>query len=228
MPATTRTLGARPDSRRTPSSTRSKLGAHVGGTLVVGLVAGLGITAPAAAPASAAPVRQVDVTQSPGSPATTADQPDRTAKDRRLARKARKAKRAKVRARKAKWAEIRRIGRAKNVALAQRGDSYGYGATGPSSFDCSGLVQFAYHRAGLKGMPRSSSAQAGHTRRIPKSAMRPGDLMFFANGGGVYHVGIFTGRGKGGVPLMVHSSRPGTPVQVAAPWTSSWFAGTVR
>jgi cell wall-associated NlpC family hydrolase len=57
--------------------------------------------------------------------------------------------------------------------------------------------------------------------------MRPGDLMFFHAGGSVYHVSIFIGH-QNGRPMMVHSPGSGRRVTVAAPWTSSWFGGTLR
>ncbi|WP_162799380.1 C40 family peptidase [Nocardioides sp. 616] len=204
------------------------------GTLSVGLVLGLGLTGTSTTTAAqAAPASDIRLVSGHTADSAKTVQARKAAKatKRVQARKARvqarriQARKARVQARRA---VLRKVGRAKGIALAQRGDRYVYGATGPNAFDCSGLVQFAYKRAGFPRMPRTSGAQAGHTRRIAKGAMRPGDLMFFANGGGVYHVGIFVGRGRGGVPLMVHSSRPGTPVGVSVPWTSSWFAGTVR
>ncbi|PVG81099.1 hypothetical protein DDE18_20025 [Nocardioides gansuensis] len=119
-----------------------------------------------------------------------------------------------------------RISSALGTALAQRGDWYAYGASGPERFDCSGLLYYSYRRAGF-AIPRTSDAQAAHARRIPKRAMRPGDLMFFYGSGGVYHAAIFV-RWDRGRALMVDSLRPGTRVAVRAPWTSSWFAGTLR
>jgi cell wall-associated NlpC family hydrolase len=122
--------------------------------------------------------------------------------------------------------ESSRLESAVSVALAQRGDPYSYGAAGPNAFDCSGLVQFSYGRAGIN-LPRTSDAQAGATRRIAKDDMRPGDLMFFTGSGGVYHAAIFV-RWDGGRAVMVHSPGSGQSVTVASPWTDSWFAGTVR
>ena len=57
--------------------------------------------------------------------------------------------------------------------------------------------------------------------------MRPGDLMFFYNSGGVYHAAIFVGY-QHGHAMMVHAPGSGQRVTVAAPWTSSWFGGTLR
>jgi cell wall-associated NlpC family hydrolase len=115
---------------------------------------------------------------------------------------------------------------ARDTAMRQRGDYYAYGASGPDRFDCSGLVYYSYRRAGF-AVPRTSGAQAGFTRRVAKSDMRPGDLMFFYGSGGVYHAAIFL-RWSHGHALMLHSPGSGQRVQVAVPWTSQWFGGTLR
>lgn len=120
-----------------------------------------------------------------------------------------------------------KIVHARNVALHQIGDRYQYGAAGPNRFDCSGLIYFSYHRAGLKNVPRTSSAQARHARHIKKRNLRPGDFMFFRNSGGIYHVGIFL-KWRHGHAVMLHSPSSGKRVQRAKPWTSHWFAGTLR
>lgn len=122
---------------------------------------------------------------------------------------------------------VSHITNARNIALHQLGDRYAYGAAGPNRFDCSGLIYYSYHRAGFRHVPRTSSAQAGHARRIGKRALRPGDFMFFANGGGVYHVAIFL-RWVHGRALMLHSPEPGQRVRRDHPWTTHWFAGTLR
>lgn len=122
--------------------------------------------------------------------------------------------------------ESSRLQTAVSVALNQRGDAYVYGASGPNAFDCSGLIQYSYRQAGID-LPRTSDAQAGATRRIAKDDMRSGDLMFFADSGGVYHAGIFV-RWENGHAVMVHSPSSGRSVTVGAPWTDSWFGGTLR
>ena len=119
-----------------------------------------------------------------------------------------------------------RIVSAERTAMAQRGDAYSYGSAGPNAFDCSGLVFYSYRRAGFN-VPRTSGAQAAYTRRISKQNMRPGDLMFFYGSGGVYHAAIFVGYQRGHA-MMVHAPGSGQRVTVAAPWTSSRFAGTLR
>ena len=119
-----------------------------------------------------------------------------------------------------------RVLSARDTAMRQRGDAYAYGAAGPERFDCSGLIRYSYARAGF-AVPRTSSAQAGHARRIAKKDMRSGDLMFFYGSGGVYHAAIFL-RWSRGHAVMVHSPGSGQRVRVAVPWTSAWFAGTLR
>lgn len=120
-----------------------------------------------------------------------------------------------------------KVRKAKRVAMKQVGDRYRYGAEGPHRFDCSGLVHYAFRKAGYDRIPRTSSAQAGHARRIKKSNLRRGDLMFFHDSGGVYHVAIFVGW-RDGRRRMVHAPYGGKRVHVAAPWTSRWYAGTLR
>ncbi|WP_121253777.1 C40 family peptidase [Nocardioides ferulae] len=114
-------------------------------------------------------------------------------------------------------------GRVLRVARAQAGDPYRYGAAGPHAFDCSGFTRFVYRRAAGEALPHSSSAQVGRTKRISRGSARPGDLVFFHDGGGVYHVAIYAGRGR-----VWHSPRPGERVHRAPIWTRSVFFGRVR
>jgi cell wall-associated NlpC family hydrolase len=80
------------------------------------------------------------------------------------------------------------------VALAQVGDGYAWGGSGPDAFDCSGLTAFAFARAGVE-LPHTSQGQAALGRPVARDAIRPGDLVFFSTAGaGPSHVGIATGR----------------------------------
>jgi cell wall-associated NlpC family hydrolase len=126
----------------------------------------------------------------------------------------------------AKRRVAQRVLGARDVAMRQRGDAYGYGAAGPHRFDCSGLIRYAYSRAGFD-VPRTSSAQAGHARPVAKKDLRAGDLMFFHGSGGVYHAAIFL-RWSRGHAVMLHAPGSGERVRVAVPWTSQWFGGTLR
>lgn len=79
-----------------------------------------------------------------------------------------------------------------SAARSKIGSSYAYGGTGPSSFDCSGLTQYAMRQAGVT-LSRTSFAQYGQGSSVPKSGVRAGDLVFFdTNGPGASHVGVAT------------------------------------
>ncbi|MGR7026406.1 C40 family peptidase [Geodermatophilus sp. URMC 62] len=93
-----------------------------------------------------------------------------------------------------------------DTALAQVGDPYVYGATGPNSFDCSGLTSFSYKAAGIS-IPRTSKAQSTFGTPVAKANLQPGDLVFFYTP--VSHVGMYIGNGQ-----MVHASTAGKPVAV--------------
>lgn len=86
-------------------------------------------------------------------------------------------------------------------ARAQKGKNYKWGAVGPNSFDCSGFACYVYKNFGVNFQAagyRTSAAQASMpigTKITSKSDLRPGDLVFFAKGGRVNHVGIYTGNG---------------------------------
>ena len=83
------------------------------------------------------------------------------------------------------------------------GCSYVYGGNGPSSFDCSGFTKYVYAHFG-KSIPRSSSAQYASAKKISKSNLQPGDLVFFTNGGSsVGHVAIYMGNGQ-----IIHAANP--------------------
>lgn len=112
-----------------------------------------------------------------------------------------------------------RAGIALRFALKQIGDSYYFGAAGPTRWDCSGLTMVAFAQAGVS-LPHSSQAQIHYGRKISRGSLLPGDLVFFYRG--VTHVGIYLGHG-----LMVNAPRPGRKVQVT-PVSSMPFAGAVR
>src|SRR5262245_35610762 len=81
--------------------------------------------------------------------------------------------------------------RAANIALAQIGDPYRWGATGPGQFDCSGLAMWSYDHAHLS-LPRTAAEQYAAVRHESRADMMRGDLVFFHDSRGhVYHVGIF-------------------------------------
>ena len=84
--------------------------------------------------------------------------------------------------------------RAVHAALAQIGDAYASGASGPGAFDCSGLTRWALAKAGV-ALPRTSFAQAQVGRPIRRDNVRRGDLVFFSTAGpGASHVGVAVSR----------------------------------
>ncbi|MDT0392329.1 C40 family peptidase [Streptomyces dubilierae] len=143
-------------------------------------------------------------------------------------------------------------GRARTVieaALAQRGVPYSWGGgnangttfgiccspSGKSGatikgFDCSGLTTYAFAQVGIR-LPRVAAAQAGVGRRIPAhlgtSALRPGDLVFYAYAPGrdstIYHVGIYLGNGQ-----MINAPRPGAVVRQDPVSAMPGYAGGAR
>ncbi|MET9853419.1 NlpC/P60 family protein [Streptomyces sp. NPDC006450] len=82
-----------------------------------------------------------------------------------------------------------------NFARAQVGKAYVMGGTGPSSFDCSGLVQAAYRQAGIT-LPRMSQAQSSAGTSVSLSALQPGDILYWGSKGSAYHVAVYVGGGK--------------------------------
>jgi len=122
---------------------------------------------------------------------------------------------------------VDRVAKAISIAAAQKGDPYAYGAAGPNRFDCSGLTFYSFRKAGFGSIPRTSSAQAGWARHVSRGNMHRGDLVFFASGGHVYHVGVFAGW-KHGRPLVLHSPYTGARVRTEPIWTNSWFGGAPR
>ncbi|WSB55952.1 NlpC/P60 family protein [Streptomyces cellulosae] len=110
---------------------------------------------------------------------------------------------------------------AQAVAYARQklGSPYVWGATGPDAFDCSGLLLAAYRSAGVS-LPRTTYAQIDAGRRVSRSELLPGDLVFFYSG--ISHVGLYIGNGE-----MIHAPNPSAPVRVA-PVDQMPFAGATR
>ncbi|MDQ1011285.1 cell wall-associated NlpC family hydrolase [Streptomyces sp. V4I23] len=93
-----------------------------------------------------------------------------------------------------------------SAAQSKIGSPYVYGASGPSSFDCSGLTSWAYAQAGVS-IPRTSQAQASAGTRISsQSQLQQGDLVFFY--GDLHHVGFYAGNGQ-----VLHAPKPGASVR---------------
>ncbi|MFD9053487.1 C40 family peptidase [Streptomyces zaomyceticus] len=90
-------------------------------------------------------------------------------------------------------------------ARTQLGKPYVWGATGPNSYDCSGLTQAAWGAAGVS-LSRTTWTQVRQGTRVPVGTLRPGDLVFFY--ADISHVGLYIGNGR-----MIHAPRPGTRVR---------------
>ncbi|MBQ0986428.1 C40 family peptidase [Streptomyces sp. F63] len=92
------------------------------------------------------------------------------------------------------------------AAKSRVGMPYVWGATGPSSFDCSGLTSWAFQQAGI-AIPRTSQAQASAGTRInSQSQLRPGDLVIMRSD--LSHVGFYAGNGQ-----ILHAPKPGASVR---------------
>ncbi|MCP3756439.1 C40 family peptidase [Streptomyces sp. TBY4] len=99
-------------------------------------------------------------------------------------------------------------GRAMTAVMAARsavGRPYVWGSTGPSGFDCSGLMVWSYRQAGV-ALPRTSQAQRHAGRRVSLSEARPGDLVTYRSDAS--HVGMYVGNGQ-----VVHAPYPGARVR---------------
>lgn len=88
------------------------------------------------------------------------------------------------------------------LAKEQLGKPYVWGATGPNSFDCSGLVYYIYHTKKGMNIPRTSTAQGMASTPVSFSNIRPGDIVWRTG-----HIGIYVGGGQ-----VIHAPRAGKPV----------------
>ncbi|MEP6463530.1 MAG: NlpC/P60 family protein, partial [Frankiaceae bacterium] len=105
------------------------------------------------------------------------------------------------------------------AAYSVLGRPYVWGAAGSGSFDCSGLTMWSWAHTGV-GLPHSSRAQYGSGAHVSKSALQPGDLLFFYSP--ISHVGMYIGGGR-----MIHAPHTGDVVRIATPQWGS-FVGAVR
>ncbi|HEX7658493.1 MAG TPA: NlpC/P60 family protein [Pseudonocardiaceae bacterium] len=102
-------------------------------------------------------------------------------------------------------------GEAMMYALTRRGDWYVWGAAGPSTFDCSGLIVWSYAQLGIS-LPHSAAALQRMGSAVSRSNLAPGDLVFF--GSPAHHVGIYVGKDSSGNDLMVNAPTSGEVVRV--------------
>lgn len=128
---------------------------------------------------------------------------------------------AKTRMSRAALQKVRAV-KAVKEAKKQVGDPYRWGASGPGAFDCSGLVRYAWRKAGVS-LPRITQSQYRSIRKkVSWNSLLPGDLLFFSGKG---HVGMYVGKGR-----MVHSPSSGKTVRIVKlqGHYRSTFAGAVR
>ena len=111
------------------------------------------------------------------------------------------------------------------VARSKVGARYRAGMSGPTRFDCSGLAMYVAKHAYGRSLPHYSKSQYAVTKRVSKSQLRPGDLVFFFKRG-AHHVGVYIGRG-----LMVSATNPRHGVKIDAVfsgWYGSRYSGAGR
>lgn len=104
-------------------------------------------------------------------------------------------------------------------ALTRLGDAYVWGAAGPTTFDCSGLVMWAYAHVGIS-LQHFTGDQWDEGQHISRSQLEPGDLVFFFQD--ISHVGMYVGNG-----MMVDAPTFGQPVQIQ-PVLWNVYVGAVR
>jgi len=105
-------------------------------------------------------------------------------------------------------------------AYAQLGKPYVYGASGPDSYDCSGLTMRAWGAAGVS-LPHNAAAQQSDTRYVSYADLQPGDLVFFGSPAG--HVGIYIGGGR-----MIAAPHTGDVVKIQSVAAHGGFSGGGR
>ncbi|MGW7573509.1 C40 family peptidase [Streptomyces sp. NPDC054765] len=104
---------------------------------------------------------------------------------------------------------------------AQLGKAYVMGATGSSSYDCSGLTQAAFHQIGVD-LPRVSQAQSTAGTQVGLDNLQVGDLLYWGSAGSAYHVGVYVGNGN-----FIGAQNPSTGI-VERPLSYDMPTGAVR
>ncbi len=112
--------------------------------------------------------------------------------------------------------------RAAAYALLQVGVTYRYGGSSPDGFDCSGLVQYSYSRAGMS-VARTTSQLWATTRAVDRRDLQAGDLLFFRFDGKMSHVAMYIGGQR-----FVHAPSSGKTVTVASLDTTYYQGAFIR
>ena len=109
-----------------------------------------------------------------------------------------------------------RYGGVVGIAMRYLGVPYRWGGASPSGFDCSGFVMYVFAQVGVS-LPHNAAAQYGHGSPVSRSALAPGDVVFF---NGLGHNGIYIGGGQ-----FIHSPHTGDVVKISS-LSDSWYAAT--
>ncbi|MDP9183580.1 MAG: NlpC/P60 family protein, partial [Actinomycetota bacterium] len=103
-------------------------------------------------------------------------------------------------------------------AYRKLGSPYKWGASGPNTFDCSGLTMWVWGKAGVS-LPHSSKAQYSSGRHVSQGELRPGDLVYY--GSPIHHVGIYIGNGR-----MISAPHTGDVVKIQNAFRSDYTGAT--
>lgn len=103
-----------------------------------------------------------------------------------------------------------------NVAKAQIGKPYAWGAKGANSFDCSGLMYYAFANGAKRNIGGYTVAQESAGQTVSINSLKAGDLVFWGSHGSTYHVGLYLGNGQ-----YLHAPAPGQNVKIQT--ISSYF-----
>ena len=104
-------------------------------------------------------------------------------------------------------------------AMSLLGVAYRFGGTSPTTgMDCSAFMQYIFRRTMQVNLPRTSSEQAKVGTQVSRSALQPGDMVFFSPGGRrISHVGMYIGNGR-----MVHAPRTGKNIDITSIDSGYW------
>lgn len=106
------------------------------------------------------------------------------------------------------------------AAAQHLGTPYRYGGSGPGGFDCSGFVKYIFNKFDLN-LNRTAASQYSHGVAVTKEELQIGDLVFFASGKSIDHVGIYSGDGN-----FIHSSSPRSGGVIYSSLSESYYART--